>query len=133
MPSGPREDNVTQMLHSHRLASLIESVREDFDFILIDSPPALPLTDARLLAQHADGVIVIVRAGATTAEQTMTVKRRFMQDGTYLFGTILNNWNASAEDPAFMSSYLNYGAAYGNSRRSSASLAAKKRSAAAGG
>ena len=108
LPSGRPQANAPQMLHSKALASLIDDVRPDYDFILIDSPPAIPLTDVRLLARHADGVILVFRAGETSAEQSITVRRCFAQDGTYVFGSILNDWNAFAEDPAYVNSYLKY-------------------------
>lgn len=108
LPSGPRQTNAPQMLHSNSLTALLEEVRLDYDFILIDSPPAIPLTDARLLAREADGVILVFRAGATSAEQSLAVLKSFSQDGTYVFGTILNDWNAVADDPAYVNSYLKY-------------------------
>ena len=108
LPSGSRHRNAPQMLHSIALEKLLVDMRPDFDFILIDSPPALPLTDARLLAQHADGVILVFRAGETSAEQSLAVRKSFAQDGTYVFGSILNGWDAHAEDPAYVNSYLKY-------------------------
>jgi capsular exopolysaccharide synthesis family protein len=117
LPSGPRQRNVTQMLHMKGLEILIDSLRRDYDFILIDSPPVIPLTDARLLAQHADGVILVVRAGTTTPEQSLNVQQCFSQDGTYVFGSILNDWDARAEDPSFMNSYLKYAGAPNSSSK----------------
>lgn len=111
LSSGTRHMNVTELLHSEALESLLEYLRSEYDFIVIDSPPALPLTDARLLAQHADGVILVVRAGATTVEQSRTVQQQFLQDGTHMIGSILNHWDASSEDPAYMTSYLKYAVA----------------------
>jgi polysaccharide biosynthesis transport protein len=108
MPSGPRQANAPQMLHSKALEAWLDEVRTEYDFILIDSPPAIPLTDVRLLAQHADGVILVFRSGETSAEQSLTVRRYFTQDGTYVFGSILNDWNASSENPAYFNSYTKY-------------------------
>jgi Mrp family chromosome partitioning ATPase len=96
---------------------------------LIDSPPALPLTDARLIAQHADGVILVVRAGSTTVDQSVTVQQLFHQDGSHIFGTILNHWDARSEDPSFMTSYMKYAVAQGQTK---VKLNVRKRSASAG-
>jgi polysaccharide biosynthesis transport protein len=71
----------------------------------------VPLTDARLLAQHADGVILICRAGETSIEQLASVRKCFSHDGTHVIGTILNGWNVHAEDPSYLQSYVSY---YGN-------------------
>lgn len=108
LPSGSQQPNVTQILHSTALETLLEKLRPEYDFILIDSPPALPLADARLLARHSDGVILVFRAGETTIEQSVAVRKSFRQDGTHVFGSILNDWNVRADDPSYMKSYLKY-------------------------
>lgn len=108
LPSGSQHPNVTQILHTTTLESLLEYIKGDYDFILIDSPPAIPLADARLLARHADGVILVFRAGETTIDQSIAVRKSFRQDGTYVFGSILNDWNARADDPSYLRSYSKY-------------------------
>ncbi|MBV9267647.1 MAG: polysaccharide biosynthesis tyrosine autokinase [Acidobacteriaceae bacterium] len=108
LPSGSQPRNVTQILHSKALQRFIDGVRGEFDFVLIDSSPAIPLADSRLIAQHADGVIFILRAGETTAEQLLALRKCFQQDGTRVFGSILNDWDAYAEDPSYVKSYIQY-------------------------
>jgi capsular exopolysaccharide synthesis family protein len=108
LPSGTRYANVTELLHSNTLKELLEYLRLQYDFIIIDTPPTLALTDSRLLAQNADGVILVVRAGVTTIEQTATVQECFRQDGTEIFGSILNDWDARTEDPTYVNSYFKY-------------------------
>ena len=108
LPSGTLLPNVTQLLHSTKLDGILERLRTQFDFILIDSPPLVPLSDARLLGQHADGMILICRAGYTSMEQLSAVQRRLVDDGTTVIGTILNDWNAKSDDPAYLSSYSHY-------------------------
>ena len=108
LPSGTLLPNVTQLLHSTKLDSILERLRAQFDFILIDSPPLVPLSDARLLGQHADGMILICRAGYTSMEQLSAVQRRLADDGTIVIGTILNDWNAKSDDPSYLSSYSHY-------------------------
>jgi capsular exopolysaccharide synthesis family protein len=114
LPSGPLYMNVAELLHLDELRGFLEHVRSLYDFVLIDSPPALPLTDARLLAQHADGVVFVVRAGVTTVEQTSSIQECFQQDGTYIFGSILNHWDARREDPSYLTSYMKYAVASKN-------------------
>jgi succinoglycan biosynthesis transport protein ExoP len=108
LPSGSLYKNVTELLHLDVLKALIAEVRSKYDFILIDTPPAIPLSDARILAQHADGVILIIKAGVTKVEQTAAVQQFFRQDGISIFGSILNHWNARAEDPDYIKSYKQY-------------------------
>jgi polysaccharide biosynthesis transport protein len=108
LPSGPMPGNVAQALHSNRLDDILKLMRDEYDFVLVDSPPMIPLTDARLLGQHADGVILICRSGQTTMDQLVSTRRRLAEDGIHVMGTILNDWNASSEDPAYLNSYAEY-------------------------
>ncbi|MGA8595254.1 MAG: polysaccharide biosynthesis tyrosine autokinase, partial [Bryobacteraceae bacterium] len=108
LPSGPMPANVAQALHSSRLDDILKLMRDDYDFVLVDSPPMIPLTDARLVGQHADGVILICRSGQTTMDQLVTTRRRLAEDGIHVMGTILNDWNASSEDPSYLNSYAEY-------------------------
>ena len=108
LPSGSPHPNVPQLLHSPLLDDAIRDLRKDFDFVLIDSPPMIPLTDARLLGKHADGVILICRAGHTSVDQLVASRRRLSEDGTLVIGTILNDWNANSEDPSYVKSYEGY-------------------------
>ncbi|HXE13953.1 MAG TPA: polysaccharide biosynthesis tyrosine autokinase [Bryobacteraceae bacterium] len=108
LPSGAMPQNVARALHSMRLDDVLKLMREEYDFVLVDSPPMIPLTDARLLGQHADGVILICRSGQTTMDQLVTTRRRLAEDGIHVMGTILNDWNAYSEDPSYLNSYAEY-------------------------
>jgi len=63
LPVNQEVDNPTELLSSERFSEMLARLREYFDFILIDSPPVMPFADSILLANHADAVILIVRAG----------------------------------------------------------------------
>jgi capsular exopolysaccharide synthesis family protein len=117
LPSGPLYMNVAELLHVDDLRGFLEYARSQYDFVLIDSPPALPLTDARLLAQHADAVVFVVKAGATTVEQTQTIQECFQHDGTHIFGSILNHWDARREDPSYLTAYMKYAVSSKNVKR----------------
>lgn len=108
LPSGAMPSNVARALHSTRLDDILKLMRDEYDFVLVDSPPMIPLTDARLLGQHADGVILICRSGQTTMDQLVSTRRRLADDGIHVMGTILNDWNAYSEDPSYLNSYAEY-------------------------
>ncbi|MBV9084118.1 MAG: polysaccharide biosynthesis tyrosine autokinase, partial [Acidobacteriaceae bacterium] len=93
LPSGPAPANIANLLCSERLASLIERVRTEFDTVVIDTPPMAYISDARLLAQLADAVVLVVRAGQTTREEALAIKERLVADGIRVSGTILNGWD----------------------------------------
>jgi receptor protein-tyrosine kinase/non-specific protein-tyrosine kinase len=63
LPVKKESNNPTELLSSERLGEMLALLRGYFDFILVDSPPVMPFADARLLAGHADTLILVVRAG----------------------------------------------------------------------
>jgi capsular exopolysaccharide synthesis family protein len=93
LPAGPSEVGIHNMLYSPRLPEIIARFRKEFDVVIIDTPPVMHMSDARVLGRLADGVIVVVRAGHTTRDTVQSAVRRFSEDGTRVIGTILNDWN----------------------------------------
>jgi len=101
LPSGPTAANASNLLYSPRLPELLGPLRGEFDAILIDTPPMLHLADARVLAQHCDSVILVVRAGRTTRDAALAALKKFELDGTPILGTILNDWNPAGGAPGY--------------------------------
>ena len=58
----------TELLHPQELATLFQKLSSQFDWIVVDSPPVLPLSDAVALRQHIDGSLLVARAGSTSAK-----------------------------------------------------------------
>jgi polysaccharide biosynthesis transport protein len=111
LPGGSEPANISKLLHSTYLDSLIETARSEYDFVLIDSPPMMGMADARLLSRNADGVILISRAGETSPEQLGEARERLADDGTPVIGTILNGCDLRIEDPSYVSGYNSYAGA----------------------
>ena len=65
IPGGKEVANPSELLLNGRLKTLLERVTPIFDWVILDSPPLLPVADASLLADHVDGVILVVRAAST--------------------------------------------------------------------
>ena len=93
LTSGPRANNITNLLHSSRMSELIERLKLDFDSILIDTPPMLNISDARILGQLVDAAILVFRAGMTNRDMAVAAKQRLTDDGIPVIGTILNGWD----------------------------------------
>ncbi len=88
LPAG-HTTHPTAMLQSSRLPRLVNDLRDHFDWIIIDSPPMLPLADTNLWARWADGTLLIVREG-------MTPKRALQKgieslDNPKIVGVVLND------------------------------------------
>jgi len=93
MPSGTERHSASTLVHSDRLPELIAILRRNFDTIIIDTPPMVNISDARMLARHADALILVVRSAVTTRDAAALAQRRFTEDGIPIMGVILNGWN----------------------------------------
>ena len=111
LTSGPGTDAATSLLYSSRMTKLLEKLRSQFETIIIDTPPMLELSDARVLGRMVDSVIFVVRAGKTTRDAAIAACQRFAEDGTPILGTILNYWNPKHSPNGYY--YGNYGYAGG--------------------
>jgi capsular exopolysaccharide synthesis family protein len=109
LPTGTAEgQNVSALLHSDRMSSLVRRMRSKFDVVLIDTPPMALLSDARVLGSLADGVLLVFRAGKTTREAAFAAQQCFRQDGITILGTVLNDWNSRksrSRSPHYQSRY----------------------------
>lgn len=65
IPGGNEVTNPSELLSNGRLKALLERVTPVFDWVILDSPPCLPVADATILADVCDGVLLVVRAGVT--------------------------------------------------------------------
>lgn len=90
LPSGPIPPDSTEMLHV-RSASLIETLRETDSLVLLDSPPILPVSDARILAGRADGVLVVVAAQAEKPAVLRGALQTLQFAGASILGIVLNH------------------------------------------
>ena len=90
LPSGQLPPNPSELVGSEAMVQLLESLRDRFDVVIINTPPLLPVTDAAVLAAHADGVLVVVRAGRTTRQQLSLAMSALHAVGARVLGTVLN-------------------------------------------
>jgi capsular exopolysaccharide synthesis family protein len=88
--AGHAMTNLSVLLRSERLAALLAELRGSFDLVLIDSPPLLPVTDARLLAEHADGCLLLVRCLETHRKSVAESLRQLRASGGKLLGLVVN-------------------------------------------
>ncbi len=89
LPAGRPAENPLELMQSGRLSGLMERLTAAFDWIIIDSPPVLPLADTSLWARLADGVLLVAREGVTQKRQL----RRGLEalDQSKLLGMVLNS------------------------------------------
>ncbi len=94
LTSGPIPPNPSEILGSHRMSSLLEALKKEADFIVIDSPPTLAVTDASVLASKVDGVILVADSGSTRRGLALKAKEQLEQVGAHILGVALNKLSA---------------------------------------
>jgi capsular exopolysaccharide synthesis family protein len=112
LPSGPPTQAAANLLYSANVPELLARFKQDYDMVLLDSPPMLQMPDARVLGRMADGVILVFRAGQTTRDSAIAARQRFSEDETNVIGTILNGWDPKRSPNGYYGSYKGY--LYGN-------------------
>src|SRR3990172_6775131 len=93
------------------MKQVLAGLRESFDFILIDSPPAIAVSDATVLAANADGVILVFHAQKTSRASARRVVECLETVRAPILGTILNGINLENPDYSYYRHY--YGSDYG--------------------
>ena len=90
MPAGEWSDNTSRLLQGPRLATLITELRQLYDIIIIDTPPVLPVADALILGQWADGVVLAARYDKSRFSQVERARRQLDNAGIAVLGTVIN-------------------------------------------
>lgn len=90
LTSGRVPPNPAELLQTDSMRTILRRLRQEFDFVIVDAPPLLPVTDASVLATEADGAILIARHGKTTKDQVATAASRITQVHGRVIGVILN-------------------------------------------
>jgi capsular exopolysaccharide synthesis family protein len=95
--AGPTPPNPGELLSSSHMFSLLDKLRTENDFVLVDAPPLLPVADSTGLAVYMDGVVLSVRYGSTRKEQLHQAAATLERVGASTLGVILNIVPLNAE------------------------------------
>jgi capsular exopolysaccharide synthesis family protein len=90
LPAGAPAPNPSELLGSDRATALIDTVRERYDVVIVDSPPLLPVADASVLASRMDGVLVVFRNGKTRRTHLHSALSNLESVHARVIGTVLN-------------------------------------------
>ena len=90
LTSGKVPPNPSEMLGSENMKRLLKELKEHYDYIILDAPPVLAVTDAQILGTKADGVIFVVMAGRAKKEQIIQAKSQLDKVKAQIVGTVLN-------------------------------------------
>lgn len=101
IPRGRRVPNPGELIGDSKFRSLIQLLRPVFDWIIIDTPPIIPISDAGLIAHLSDGVILVVNANSTPVNLTKRATQEFHRNR--ILGIVLNR--SSAPNAKYYSAY----------------------------
>jgi capsular exopolysaccharide synthesis family protein len=90
IPSGPGAPSINSILRSGRLGEFLRRARQEFDYVLIDTPPTSLFSDARLLGRIADAVVLVCDVDKTSRDEVELAYRQLREDGAFVLGAIRN-------------------------------------------
>jgi capsular exopolysaccharide synthesis family protein len=108
IPAGPVPPNPAELLISKKMALILEKAQQQFDFILLDSPPVQQVTDSLMLGQLVAGTIVVVRAGTTTHEMLHNGIKKLRDNHVHILGVVLNRMKKAHMNKGYSGYYSYY-------------------------
>ena len=108
LPAGNRAPNPAELLSSATMRDLIAHLSEVYDFVLLDSPPILPVADGLTLSRIVDSVVLVVRSRSTERTMAQESRRRLLRVNARILGVVLNDLDISADerDTAIYGGYM---------------------------
>ncbi|MBC8440393.1 MAG: AAA family ATPase [Deltaproteobacteria bacterium] len=97
LPAGAVPPNPSEILGSFIFGFLLDQLKTRFDFIIIDAPPVMPVTDALVLTPKTDGAVFVIKSGNTDRKIIKDVLDQFEKASQPIIGTVLNRVNMKKE------------------------------------
>lgn len=88
--SGAKSPNPSELLSGEQFKTLIDSLRKQYDYVILDTPPSNLVVDATLVAQHCDATIIVVECAATDRRDAIYVKNKLESFGIKIMGVVMN-------------------------------------------
>ena len=107
LPRGALPPNPADLLMSQKMREVLRELRESFDFIVLDSPPVIAVSDAAILSALCDGVLLVLHGQKTTTPKARRAVERLESIGAPIIGVILNGVDMRNPD------YVDYQTYYG--------------------
>jgi capsular exopolysaccharide synthesis family protein len=118
---GPVPPNPAELLSADRMRSMLDQARGEYQFVVVDSPPLLNVSDSRILATLVEGVILVVKGGVTPRELAQRAQSYAEDVGANLIGVVLNNVDVRSGDDYYRYCRYDY---YGEDEKPERSSAA---------
>jgi len=117
IPSGPRPPNPAELLGSNAVDKLLIRLDSLFDVIIFDSPPVAAVTDAVVLSQKVDGVVMVVKSFKVGRDLILQAKQQLEDVNANLLGVVLNDFDIQRKSYGYYYYYTYYGAGEGPEER----------------
>jgi polysaccharide biosynthesis transport protein len=112
LPAGTPPPNPAELLASTNMRDVLNQLREQYDHIVIDTPPSLSVTDAVVLSPRADAVVLVIRSGQTTKQALRRSRDILLQVNAKIVGVLLNAVDLSSPDYYYYYEYRGKYASY---------------------
>jgi capsular exopolysaccharide synthesis family protein len=108
IPSGPHPPNPAELLESKRMKLLAKGLKQEFDFVLLDTPPVLAVVDAVILSAVVDGTVVVIKVNKTTRKALAGTVQALNKSKAQIIGIVYNEMEMRGRGPyAPYHSYMN--------------------------
>ncbi len=102
--SGKPKRNPSELLNSKKMKDLVSTLRKKYDYILIDTPPGISISDACILGPMADAAILVVQAGRTQRDMIKNAEKKLLQSGIKIAGFVMTKIEYHL--PGYLSKYM---------------------------
>ena len=116
IPAGVVPPNPSELLNSERMHDLIETLKRNFDYVLLDAPPVTVVTDAAVVGRMVDGALLVVRSKFASARTVRQAKARLDAVGIRILGGVLTRFDLKKSGWRGGYDYKSYEYGYGQSR-----------------
>lgn len=105
IPSGRIPPNPAELLGSQEMSHLLDTLADEFDYVMVDCPPILPVTDGVILSRIVDGVVLVVKGATTPRKVVSDARYRLSSVGARLLGVVLNDVDITGGDYYYYNRY----------------------------
>ena len=111
--AGPIAPNPSELLEQGIFGDLIRGLREEYDYVLLDTPPVGSVIDAVIAARSCDGAVLVIESGLVSHKAALKTLKQLKKSGCSILGTVLNKTDIK-RDRYYFSYYKKYGEYYKN-------------------
>lgn len=105
--AGPMAPNPSELLEEKAFDELLATARQVYDYVLIDTPPVLEITDASIVARKSDGAVLVIESGRVKYRDAQKAQEQLKKSGCSILGAVLNK--VQVRKDKYYSSYYGYG------------------------